>query len=55
MRELLPITTTREEMDRAAPIAVLPVGSHEQHGDFLPLATDTIIACALAQEVADAS
>lgn len=34
--------------------AVLPIGSFEQHGDHLPLATDTMIASAVAQRVADA-
>jgi creatinine amidohydrolase len=34
--------------------AVLPVGSFEQHGAFLPLATDTIVASAIARAVADA-
>lgn len=33
--------------------AVLPVGSFEQHGDFLPLATDTFIATAIATRLAD--
>ncbi len=36
------------------PVAVLPVGSFEQHGPFLPLATDTVIACTLAAEIAKA-
>jgi creatinine amidohydrolase len=30
------------------------VGSFEQHGDFLPLTTDTLVAAAIAQEVATA-
>ena len=34
-------------------IALLPVGSFEQHGAHLPLATDTIVACAIARAVAD--
>jgi creatinine amidohydrolase len=32
-------------------VAVLPVGSFEQHGDFLPLITDTLVACAIAERV----
>ena len=34
--------------------ALLPVGRFEQHGDFLPLATDTIVACAIANAISDA-
>lgn len=51
---LLPITTTVEEDAGAATAAVLPIGSFEQHGPYLPLATDTVIACTIAQEVAAA-
>lgn len=51
---LLPTDTTAEVRDRAAAVAVLPVGSHEQHGAHLPLATDTVIACTIARAVADA-
>lgn len=36
-----------------AKVAVLPVGSFEQHSDFLPLATDTIVAALIAQRIAD--
>ncbi len=35
-------------------VAVLPVGSFEQHGKYLPLITATAIACVIAQEIADA-
>jgi creatinine amidohydrolase len=34
-------------------VALLPVGSYEQHGEFLPLSTDTIVASAIAREIAD--
>ncbi|BDT87385.1 creatininase family protein [Nocardia cyriacigeorgica] len=48
-------TATSTDIARAKPrIAVLPVGSFEQHGDHLPLATDTIIACLIARALADA-
>lgn len=45
--------TTTEAARRAASVAVLPVGSFEQHGSHLPLATDTIVASAIAAAVAD--
>jgi creatinine amidohydrolase len=32
-------------------VAVLPVGSFEQHSDFLPLITDTVVACLIARRV----
>lgn len=50
----LPLTTATEEADRNASIAVLPVGSYEQHGAHLPLATDTLIAGIVATAVAEA-
>ncbi|MFE2754099.1 creatininase family protein [Actinosynnema sp. NPDC059335] len=46
--------TTEDVRRRAATVAVLPVGSHEQHGPYLPLATDTVVACTIARAVADA-
>lgn len=44
--------TSADAAAQAATIAVLPVGSFEQHSDFLPLATDTIVACLIAQRIA---
>lgn len=41
---------TWTELD--APILLVPVGSCEQHGPHLPLHTDTMIACALADDLA---
>lgn len=49
--DLLPFNTTAELRENDAVVAVLPVGSFEQHGDFLPLSTDTVIACTLAQQI----
>lgn len=49
---LLTTATTTDEADRAATVAILPVGSFEQHGHRLPLITDTIVACAIAHTVA---
>jgi creatinine amidohydrolase len=41
------------DLDRADVVIVVPVGSCEQHGPHLPLATDSIIAEALAQDLAN--
>jgi creatinine amidohydrolase len=54
MNHILPTATTADEKDRGARCAVLPVGSFEQHGDYLPLITDTVIACAISRELAGA-
>jgi mycofactocin system creatininase family protein len=35
-----------------APLLVVPLGSVEQHGHHLPLATDTTVACAVAESAA---
>ena len=48
----LPLTTGPEEGARDARVALLPVGSLEQHGAHLPLVTDTVVACVLARELA---
>ncbi|PWW63591.1 creatininase family protein [Actinokineospora spheciospongiae] len=44
--------TAEEEAERGASVAVLPVGSFEQHGGHLPLATDAIIAEIISRRVA---
>ncbi len=51
---VLPTTTTTDERDRHADVALLPIGSFEQHGPYLPLATDTVVACAVADAIAAA-
>ncbi|GFH36401.1 creatininase family protein [Streptomyces pacificus] len=50
----LPWDSSGDAGARRAGVAVLPIGSYEQHGPYLPLATDTLIACAIAREVAAA-
>ncbi|MFE1099493.1 creatininase family protein [Nocardiopsis alba] len=50
----LPSTTSEDEGRASSRVALLPVGSLEQHGPHLPLTTDTIVASALAQSLADA-
>ncbi len=52
MTPLLPTHTSADA--RGHTVAVLPVGSFEQHGAFLPLATDTLIAMTIASSVAEA-
>ncbi|MEV0374499.1 creatininase family protein [Streptomyces sp. NPDC050636] len=51
---LLPADTTEDVRARQPETAVLPIGSLEQHGAFLPLTTDTVIACTIAGEIAAA-
>ena len=53
MLHLMPGLTTEEERTRRATVAVLPIGSFEQHGPYLPLIADTVIACSIAKEIAD--
>jgi creatinine amidohydrolase len=52
VNDLLTTATARDERERDARVALLPIGSFEQHGDYLPLTTDTIVACAIANEIA---
>lgn len=54
MTHILPTATEREEEARGARNAILPIGSFEQHGNHLPLITDTVIACAISSEIANA-
>ena len=42
---------TWPELDGRAPLVVVPLGSVEQHGRHLPLATDTVVAQAVAEDV----
>ncbi|HEU5475543.1 MAG TPA: creatininase family protein [Actinophytocola sp.] len=51
---LLPLSTSAEEGDRRAEVAVLPVGSFEQHGALLPLITDTVVAVTVTKAIAAA-
>ncbi|GGO43070.1 creatinine amidohydrolase [Streptomyces daqingensis] len=50
----LPKETTEDVGERRATVAVLPVGSYEQHGRYMPLATDTLVACAVVDRLAAA-
>lgn len=54
MNHLLPASTSTEERERNAQVALLPIGSFEQHGAYLPLITDTAIAATIAREIANA-
>ncbi|MFH8383568.1 creatininase family protein [Kitasatospora sp. NPDC018058] len=52
MDALITAATSADERQRGAKVAVLPVGSFEQHGDHLPLTTDTVVASLIAQRIA---
>lgn len=49
----LPTRTTEDERSHDARVAVLPIGSFEQHGPYLPLITDTVVASAIAARIAE--
>jgi creatinine amidohydrolase len=53
MSHLVPISTTTDARVRQAKTAILPIGSFEQHGPYLPLTTDTLVACAISRAIAD--
>lgn len=53
MDTLLPSSTSTDIRTQNPPVAVLPVGSFEQHGEFHPLTTDTVISCAIAKRITD--
>jgi creatinine amidohydrolase len=50
----LPTESAADVRALGARIAVLPIGSFEQHGDHLPLATDSLIATLIAAEISAA-
>ena len=54
MDTLLPSATSADERARPTRVAVLPIGSFEQHGAYLPLSTDTVVACLIAKRLSDA-
>ena len=43
--------STWPDVDGRSPLVVVPLGSVEQHGRHLPLATDTVVAQAVAEDV----
>lgn len=49
--DLLPIITSADVAAHGPEVAVLPIGSFEQHGSFLPLTTDTIVAAAITAAI----
>ena len=50
----LTTATSRDERERVAQVAVLPIGSFEQHGEHLPLITDALVAQLIASTIAEA-
>lgn len=52
MNQFIPIETTADISNMRPDIAILPIGSFEQHGNYLPLSTDTLIASAISDLIA---
>lgn len=50
---VLPSTASTDSAVTEPQVAVLPVGAFEQHGPHLPLATDTLIAVAISNAIAE--
>jgi creatinine amidohydrolase len=53
--DVISTATSTDVAAQSRKIAVLPIGSFEQHGDILPLSTDTIVATQIASTVAQAN
>jgi len=53
MSHLVSISTTTDARVWQVETAILPIGSFEQHGPYLPLTTDTLVACVISQAIAD--
>src|SRR3954462_476090 len=53
MTGMLPTTSSYDIAENPSDTAVLPVGSFEQHGRYLPLATDALIATAISERIAE--
>ena len=52
--DLIPDVTSDQVRRARAGVAALPIGSFEQHGAYLPLATDTVVASAITASIAAA-
>jgi creatinine amidohydrolase len=52
--ELMTSASSADIGGAGARVAVLPIGSFEQHGYHLPMTTDTVIACLIANQLAQA-